>query len=397
MWIPKSADEIEQAVQAKNVEEGPTFDAKKELPAQGKNKDIAKDVAAMANDSGVLVYGIDEDEHGRATVLTPILLNGAAERIANVVHTAISESPQIETFRYAKQADPSRGYLVVVVPASPCAPHMVTLEKDCRYYKRLDKISVPMNEGEVARLYERRQRWEVDRTKLLQQAIERNRRLWPVLGDLPSRQEGALHMVLRPLASANPDLLHTALGDREQQQFLQELVTRSRQAGIFSRIYRPDLTGQGGWERRDGGWRLESVAGVFPHRYIADLTLTGSGQAYLYCNHAAELGIGETYKILMQDVVAGLTTRTLVIAGGVYEAAHYVGPVDVGVAVTGLAPYPIYAEDAEHGATVLSRTEDYMRTTRVLAYDLVAQPREVARSLVFPLIAQIAPGRSDPW
>ncbi len=55
MWIPKSADEIERAVVARELHESSTFDAKREL---GKSKDIARDVAAMANDGGVLLYGV---------------------------------------------------------------------------------------------------------------------------------------------------------------------------------------------------------------------------------------------------------------------------------------------------------------------------------------------------
>jgi len=56
MWIPKTEDELTTAVKAGAIEEGVTFDAKQELPS--KNPELAKDVAAMATDGGVLLYGL---------------------------------------------------------------------------------------------------------------------------------------------------------------------------------------------------------------------------------------------------------------------------------------------------------------------------------------------------
>lgn len=53
MWIPKTEKEIVQAVSCGSLEETITFDAKRELPT--KNAEIAKDVAAMANDGGVII------------------------------------------------------------------------------------------------------------------------------------------------------------------------------------------------------------------------------------------------------------------------------------------------------------------------------------------------------
>jgi hypothetical protein len=52
MWIPKTEEEIVAAVMSGSLEESVIFDAKKELPEQKRNEDIAKDVASMANDGG---------------------------------------------------------------------------------------------------------------------------------------------------------------------------------------------------------------------------------------------------------------------------------------------------------------------------------------------------------
>ena len=39
------------------------FYAKRELPSRNKNENIAKDIASMANNGGVLLYGVAEDDH----------------------------------------------------------------------------------------------------------------------------------------------------------------------------------------------------------------------------------------------------------------------------------------------------------------------------------------------
>ena len=68
MWIPESEGEILASIEAGGLIETATFDAKVSLPTKGKSKDLAIDVAAMANDGGTLLYGVGEDEDGRPKV-----------------------------------------------------------------------------------------------------------------------------------------------------------------------------------------------------------------------------------------------------------------------------------------------------------------------------------------
>jgi schlafen family protein len=107
----------------------------------------------MANDGGILLYGVGEDKNRRPTILQPISLAGARERVHQIVRTCISEPPNIQVREIQTDDAPSLGYLVVAVPPSPRAPHMVTVDKDHRYYGRSDTGNVPLTEGEVARLY----------------------------------------------------------------------------------------------------------------------------------------------------------------------------------------------------------------------------------------------------
>ena len=170
MWVPTSEQDILSAIDAGTLIETATFDAKSALPGKGKSKDLAIDVAAMSADGGTLLYGVAEDENDRLTVPRPFALAGARERVDQIARTSISEPPTIEVYTIPTDDDPSLGYLVIAVLPSPRAPHMVTVGKEHRYYGRGATGNVLLSEGEVARLYERRQRWEIDRKKGLDKA-----------------------------------------------------------------------------------------------------------------------------------------------------------------------------------------------------------------------------------
>lgn len=172
MWVPGDAAEIEEAARLGQLEETSSFDAKAELPAQKKNADLAVDVAAMSTDGGVLLYGVAEDDNGAPTIPNPIGLAGASKRIDQIVATSIAEVPHAEVRTYPLVDDPTRGYLVVIVPQSARAPHQVIVGGNLRFYGRGPKGNRPLNEGDVARLYQRRLQWEQDRDSLLADAVQ---------------------------------------------------------------------------------------------------------------------------------------------------------------------------------------------------------------------------------
>jgi hypothetical protein len=132
MWIPETAAEVEDAAARGELEETHTFDAKSSLPAPKKNHDLAVDVDAMTVDGGSLLYGLAEDENGRLTVLAPVELAGAPERIAQIVETSISEPPFVRIQTLPLEDDPSKGYVLVIVPQSRRAPHQVISDEGMR-------------------------------------------------------------------------------------------------------------------------------------------------------------------------------------------------------------------------------------------------------------------------
>jgi hypothetical protein len=172
MWIPASTAEIEGAARSNGLGETASFETKRALPIPRKNVDLAIDVAAMSTDGGVLLYGIGEDHDEQPTAQEPFPLAGAKERVDQIVQTSIMEPPNIEIRTYPTDGDSSIGYLLVIVPQSARAPHQVTVGGNLRFYGRGATGNRILTEGEIARLYERRQAWERDRDALLQRAID---------------------------------------------------------------------------------------------------------------------------------------------------------------------------------------------------------------------------------
>lgn len=397
MWIPKNAQEIIDAVNAGHLHESQNFDAKRELSS--KNKETAKDIAAMANDGGVLIYGLVEDEYGHITRLAPIRLKGAAEKIDQIAHTSIQETPRIETFVHSLPEDPENGFLVVAVPPSDRAPHMVTVDKDNRYYMRIDRTSVPMSEGEVARLYERRRRWEVDQEALLDKVLASS--FYPLHPELNN-----LHLFVRPVSSDAGLLSRLGANGQDSTIALKGLIESASNPKLYphnvypyfgdvARRIRP--TAQGLVCESD---RLSDTTDLLDLLSSIDyirLDIKEDGMVTLFCSRVGAL-IQQQKKLFAGTAVA-MTLRCLAFAGIFYQAASYLGPVDIGLAITQLKGQII----DDHGRFIIGRTyipfphDIYRRTKRVSALSLTGSVEQVARDLLMPLMNEITMGRYDPF
>jgi hypothetical protein len=255
MWIPKNENDIVSAVTNRSLEETVTFDAKKEIPA--KNIETAKDVSALANTGGgVLLYGVDEDTNGRPTVLSPLLLEGQRERIDQIIRTSVDEVPGFKISVIETENDDSRGYLIVVVPPSDRAPHMVVVKDERRFYGRGETGNYVLSQSEVARLYERRRGVALNILPVLEKAIED--------APLADNEEYAhLHLVARPVF-VDEKLFARALSvGQSEKELLHVLVQGVMDASIYNDQYSPDFQTSSGWTRRPEGYfaRLQYASG----------------------------------------------------------------------------------------------------------------------------------------
>ncbi|MEU7863346.1 ATP-binding protein [Nonomuraea sp. NPDC049141] len=162
-------------------------------------------MASFAIDSGTLIYGVAEDKVNRTFTLAPQPLNGLAEKLEQIGRSTLIDPPlNILTEEIPSDADPTHGYLVVHIPASPAAPHMV----DGRYYGRGDKTKYVLSDPEVVRLHESRRSADRDALALLQHEIDND----PIPAD--QRTLAHLFLIAQPVAGRRDMLLDMIGGAR---------------------------------------------------------------------------------------------------------------------------------------------------------------------------------------
>ena len=119
-----------------------------------KKAEIAKDVSAFANsDGGIIVYGIEEQEH-KAHALSYIDGNTyTKEWLEQVIQDNIQKRIEgLEIFPIRDNGDITKSIYIVKIPRSSNTPHM---SADKCYYKRNNFRSVKMEEYEVRDLFYR--------------------------------------------------------------------------------------------------------------------------------------------------------------------------------------------------------------------------------------------------
>jgi hypothetical protein len=380
MWIPGTADQIEAAARDGGLTETSSFDAKAMLPQPGRNGELAKDIAAMTTDGGVLLYGIAEDDEGRPSVLCPISLDGARERIDQVAQTALAEAPFIEVREYPTDADPSNGYIAVVIPQSARAPHQVTASG--RFYGRGATGNRRLTEGEISRLYRRREEWDQDRDRLLNECVTHAHFRDP--GD----EYGFLHGFVRPVAPDRAiwDRALVAAGDRSALQQALFAAASARRTEDFG----PSLRRGAQWHRMGAdAWQLSTLSQPAPSQNDADeliaVMLNIDGRGSLFAGRAVERIGSQGHNpngslVIFEHLIAGTLAGFFACMGKLFSLADYHGHVDLGLVVTGIEG-GVTAQARVMGDGPRYNAATYPRTDRVAAAEL-DDPRPLVRRLL---------------
>jgi hypothetical protein len=388
VWRPRSEAEIQAAIDNGITRETASFDAKAALPRAGRNKDLAKDICAMTVDGGVLLYGLAGDDPTRPDQRQPFDLANTAERIDQVAQTAIAEPPVIEIHDIPSEDQPGKGYLCVVVPASPRAPHMLTIDGDNRYWGRGPTGNRLLSEGEVARLYERRERWERDRDQLLDEVV----RSMPFGFEV--EDNGLIVTAVRPVLPGR-ELLRIAAGDRVVDDFVQtELTPVAQRADIYPQ------QGTAGLGDALRVWRAGAQQWVFEFerdlssRYQARGELTADGSLN-YWHSPIFWGDEGGRQVIMERSVTRAVYQPLATASWLYERAGFQGGTDVAVALLGI-------ENAV-GGTLFREfhpptygAPDYRAHARVTSEELRSDLGGLVRRLLDPLFEVISVRGYDP-
>nr|WP_141216363.1 RNA-binding domain-containing protein [Rhodococcus sp. 06-621-2] len=136
------------------LNEGRWVELKKDIPAKGAgaNRELAKDLASLSVDGGTLIVGIEEASAGVAGSLVGADLGSLQIRINQVSQSTIHPALHVSTQTFDHPTDPGLGVMIVSVPASASAPHMV----DGAYWGRTEHGKATLSDDEVRRLMAQR-------------------------------------------------------------------------------------------------------------------------------------------------------------------------------------------------------------------------------------------------
>jgi hypothetical protein len=337
MWIPKDEEEIRNALLNHSIEEGPSFDVKREIPKS--NSEIAKDISAMAIDGGVLIYGIGEDEKNVPSIASPIKLDGMSEKISSIVRTSIKEPPFIEINEIRSKNDSSKGYLVVLIPPSQMAPHMVTIKGENRYYGRSGKTNIILTEGEVSRLYKRR----IQAQKDIHFEVEKEINESPIP---PNPNFSYLFLYCAPNLS-NKSFFEPKISADEFLPWLNIKLRSISQDQIFSHYY-PSSGIPMDTKVDSDGYSLYFDKPNNPEDLRAPkntlfLKIKFDGSFHLFYGRAAERH--QTDLSFFSENVIGLCLRFFEIIGQIFEKITFNGNIDIGIGISGLKDSVIYTQN----------------------------------------------------
>jgi hypothetical protein len=337
IWSPRSEEEIQQAADNGLLVESHYLDLKREVTATDSGtKGIAKDIAAFAIDGGTILIGVNEETTPPS--LYPIDLKGLAERIEQIGAMRVEEGVIVTTTVIESPPGSERGYLVVSVPASPRAPHMV----DGRYYGRGDKTNVVLSHGEVLRMHERQL---IEQEDILVRARAEMDSLVPGVSDRPF-----MVLIAEPLG-ARASLLRSLTSGGNWQGTTFEMV---RESGVPEhQRFEPNFDGPQ-FSRRAGG--VSVTTGMadgrrFGNGNAAEIMFKESGVLVLAsCRPVVTIRRprdDDDAERIFEALIVGHTERLVQLSGQVSTRYGFAGSWRFGLVVTGLSldPWMVWCFD----------------------------------------------------
>jgi hypothetical protein len=287
----------------------------------------------MAVNGGLIAVGIAQEEANGAKVLAPkpLPLAGLRERVSNVGLSRV-DPPLTVVTRPLPMDDAGKGYLLILVPPSPDAPHMV----DGRYRGRGDTTNYVMGDAEVRRVQAQRRGSRLDIGAELGHAIAAD----PTPDEL--RAQAHLFVVARPTVPTSPAMLQERIGDEWRKWIRETIVSGQPRLGRYS----PDLPGVDPILRRPNGWAVASYPisatrtidteqlGRGDESDLLELEIYEDGSLRLFCGRGSDVDRTSGVRWTFDALLAGLTWRVLRAAASIAAETGYVGNWDLGVALT---------------------------------------------------------------
>jgi hypothetical protein len=393
-WIPRTEADLAAAAGQGLLEESHYLDVKREIPAgRGANKELARDLASFAIDGGTLIIGIGEDAAASLLALVPQPLAGLPERIEMVAHTVADPPLAVLCSPIASELDPSLGYVVVRIPPSAMAPHMV----DHRYLGRGDKTKLYLSDADVRRLHEQRRATEQDALTLLQEQFDRD----PIPTE--ARAQAHLFLLAKPAAARLGMLLDLVHGQGVQARLLTfaqradapEIREFLKTTGDFS----PPLRYASDFAFRSAGAALtyglaadrswSRADGQSPED-IVELEVDEDGGLRVFMSRLSDsLPSGGAAASGERLLIAGAVTYSrqfVALTGAAAEHAGYLGSWILAAGATGTKGLPVHDYLMRGRSGPRLDAPIYQRATTASYAELVKQPGTVAERLIGRLL-----------
>jgi hypothetical protein len=381
----RSEADIQMALEAGLLGENHFLELKREIKAgKAENRETARDLASLAVDGGTLIVGLDEVDN--RVQLSPQPLAGLAERLDQVAAMIPDPPLAIVMTPILSAADSRVGYLLVHVPPSPTAPHMV----DGRYLGRGDKTKRYLSDAEVLRFHHLRSANEVDGLALLDAEFARD-----PFADL-TQQHAHLFILAEPL-TARSDLLlavtdsddwHPLLNLRKMGQ-TPELAAALNPVGAWN--FSPGLDMMNTVDRRPAGVALSTygiaagrrrrVEEGFAYRESeAEIEVNDNGGLRLYSSRFSDSNR------LIEATAVGFTRQLIAITAAAAEMGGYLGAWILGVGATRLLE-TVSSRLSQVGGISSAYGEDTYQRVVIASYaDLRSYPGTLTKKLVGPLL-----------
>lgn len=377
------------------LEEDHHTELKREVPSgKGSNRELGRDLASLAIDGGVLYVGLAEGGEGQPPSLHPVELAGLPERIDQVARSVVSPPLAITIATVTATAEDGHGYLIVSIPPSGDAPHMV----EGRYWGRGARTKEQLADAQVRDILNRRRRAHEEAMAGLRALVERD----PTPPDL--RRQAHLFVLARPMYGPR-DMLLRAFGDDSASMWLHTRVLKGAPTAEPSK-WSPDLGGTAGTvSQRANGWAIHTyevgesreLRGVREDSRpqesgLLDVEFDEDGTVQLFCGRASDDRGGA--RLVLDQLVLGLTRRVIACASVVADAAGYGGPWLLGLAVTNLKGAVSWSVVQSFAASPAAYSEaDYLETIEASNHALVSDVDGLVRRLYGRLDRALTGGR----
>jgi hypothetical protein len=399
-WEPESEAEVLAAIADGSLAESHYFDVKREVgSSSGERADLARHLASFAIDGGSLLIGVEEDKANRTWVATPQPLGGLPERLEQIATQLIDPPLYTVARELPAKAGGGLGYLLVHVPPSAQAPHMV----GGIYYGRGDRTRTRLSDAEVLRHHARREAVEELAERLLDEEIAR---------DPESRQDlrvsGRLYAGAQPLVA--PRHVGRAFVAASQQELWTKVLSVEAAIPQLVREASPTPRMLSSHSRRSHGVALSDYSVTGPGRTLRarsegtqpndedmlDLEFREDGGIRLLVGRLTALRGGRSpgeapYRLVLDALGLAYTLRLVRWAAVVAGSTGYRGGWVFGVHGTGMRGLSssVHAQDWTQSGDPFD-ADLYRETTTATYEEISSRPEAVAHRLIGRLLRALS-------